>query len=467
MGTLDGKTHRHPRHRRRGAGGADRAAKAVRDAGAEVDLISLEEGEFQGFNHLDKGDTFTADKAVADADADDYDGLVLPGGVANPDFLRVDPDAVAFVRAFFDGQEADRRRSATAPWMLVEADVVKGRTVTSWPSLQTDLRNAGATWVDEEVVVDQGLVTSRKPDDLPAFCAKIVEEFAEGRHEDAPQPAGRRATSYADAAGAIPRAPGGHRRAHGGYWPHGAFDLDRRDLLRTGHRPGQALQRGQPQDRALPPAQRQVRRAHRPEARRPVDRRRGRLRRDRQGLRARARPLRGHRAGELERSSPKKTKTIEIEDFVELSEIDPIFYDHPYYLAPGPAARSPTGCCRGHARDGPRRDRAGGDPLQGGARRPAPDGRPRPGHVDDALRRRGRRPRQHRRDRGHGRRRGHQARARHRQAARRVARRARSSPTSTTTPTARRSSTSSSARRPARRSPCSRRPRRRRSRCPT
>ena len=169
--------------------------EAVRDEGAEVDLISLKKGEFQGFDHLDKGKTFTADKAVKDADADDYDGLVLPGGVANPDFLRADQNAVRFVRSFM---EAKKPVGAIChgPWTLVEADVIKGRTVTSWPSLQTDIRNAGATWVDEEVHVDQGLVTSRKPDDLPAFCAKIVEEFAQGRHERAPEPVGTGAASH-------------------------------------------------------------------------------------------------------------------------------------------------------------------------------------------------------------------------------------------------------------------------------
>ena len=151
--------------------------KAVEDEGAEVELLSLEKGEFQGFDHLDKDQVFTADKAVKDASADDYDGLVLPGGVANPDFLRADEDAVRFVRGFF---EAKKPVGAIChgPWTLVEADVIKGRTLTSWPSLQTDIRNAGATWVDEEVHVDQGLVTSRKPDDLPAFCAKLVEVFA-------------------------------------------------------------------------------------------------------------------------------------------------------------------------------------------------------------------------------------------------------------------------------------------------
>jgi protease I len=163
--------------------------KAVEDEGAEVELLSLKKGEFQGFDHLDKDRVFTADKAVKDASADDYDGLVLPGGVANPDFLRADEDAVRFVRGFFDAKKPVGA-ICHGPWTLIDAEVLKGRTLTSWPSLRTDLRNAGATWVDEEVHVDQGLVTSRKPDDLPAFNAKIVEEFAEGRHERAPEPAG-------------------------------------------------------------------------------------------------------------------------------------------------------------------------------------------------------------------------------------------------------------------------------------
>jgi protease I len=156
--------------------------KAVEQAGGTPELISLEPGKVQAFNHLDKADTFEVDHTAADAEASTYDALVLPGGVANPDILRTDQDAVAFVRAFFD----DAKPVAAichGPWTLIDAGVVTGRTLTSWPSLRTDLRNAGATWVDEEVHVDEGLVTSRKPDDLPAFCAKLVEEFAEGRHE--------------------------------------------------------------------------------------------------------------------------------------------------------------------------------------------------------------------------------------------------------------------------------------------
>jgi len=155
--------------------------EAVVDAGADVELISLERGEVQAFNHLDKGDTFPVDRTVAEATADDYDGLVLPGGVANPDRLRTDEDAVRFARAFFE-QDKPVGVICHGPWTLVEAGVLKGRTITSWPSLQTDIRNAGGTWVDERVHVDNGLVSSRRPDDLPAFCAKVVEELAEGRH---------------------------------------------------------------------------------------------------------------------------------------------------------------------------------------------------------------------------------------------------------------------------------------------
>ncbi|MDP9228123.1 MAG: type 1 glutamine amidotransferase [Actinomycetota bacterium] len=156
---------------------------ALEQAGAETDLIAPEAGQAQAFNHLDKADQFDVDVPVSEANADDYDALVLPGGVANPDNLRTHEDAVAFARSFF---EAGKPVGAIchAPWTLIEARVVEGRTLTSWPSLQTDLRNAGADWVDEEVVVDSGLVTSRKPDDLPAFNAKIVEEFAEGVHEE-------------------------------------------------------------------------------------------------------------------------------------------------------------------------------------------------------------------------------------------------------------------------------------------
>jgi protease I len=157
--------------------------KAVENAGGTPELISLEPGAVQAFNHLDKGDTFPVDHTAAEADAARYDALVLPGGVANPDFLRADEDAVAFVRAFFD-QAKPVAAICHGPWTLIDAGVVEGRTLTSWPSLQTDLRNAGATWVDEEVHVDSGLVTSRNPDDLPAFCAKLVEEIAEGVHEE-------------------------------------------------------------------------------------------------------------------------------------------------------------------------------------------------------------------------------------------------------------------------------------------
>jgi protease I len=155
---------------------------AVRRAGAEVELLSIAPGEIQAMNgEITPADRFPVDRVVGEASATDYDALILPGGVANPDNLRADPDAVAFVQEVF--------RAGTpvgvichGPWTLIEADVVRGRTLTSYPSIRTDLRNAGANVVDEEVVVDEGLVSSRKPDDLPAFCVNIVEEFAEGRH---------------------------------------------------------------------------------------------------------------------------------------------------------------------------------------------------------------------------------------------------------------------------------------------
>ncbi len=154
----------------------------IKDAGAEVELISLDDGEIYGYNHLEKADAFAVDKTIENADARDYNGLVLPGGLANPDTLRQNADAVAFTREFFT-QGKPVAAICHGPWMLVEADVVDGRTLTSWPSLQTDIRNAGGQWVDEEVVADEGLVTSRNPDDLDAFCAKAIEEFCEGRHE--------------------------------------------------------------------------------------------------------------------------------------------------------------------------------------------------------------------------------------------------------------------------------------------
>ncbi len=155
--------------------------QAVEEAGGTAHLISTESGKVQAFNHLDRADTFAVDSTVDDADATSYDGLVLPGGVANPDHLRTQPGAVEFIKSFVT---AGKPVAAIchAPWTLIEADVVRGRTMTSWPSLQTDLRNAGATWVDEELVVDttgpSTLITSRKPDDLPAFCQAAVDAFA-------------------------------------------------------------------------------------------------------------------------------------------------------------------------------------------------------------------------------------------------------------------------------------------------
>ena len=157
--------------------------KALDEAGAHTDVISIEPGKIQGFNHYDKGDEIPVDRTIEEASADEYDALLLPGGVGNPDVLRMDENVVSFVRDFFE-QGKPVAAICHGPWTLVEAGVVRDRTLTSWPSLQTDIRNAGGTWVDEEVHVDQGLVTSRKPDDIPAFNAKMIEEFAEGKHAE-------------------------------------------------------------------------------------------------------------------------------------------------------------------------------------------------------------------------------------------------------------------------------------------
>ena len=154
--------------------------KALEDAGATTEVVSIQEGEVQGFDHYDRADTVRADRTVEEASADDYDALLLPGGVGNPDNLRQDENAVAFVRGFFE-QGKPAAAICHAPWMLIEAGVVRGRTLTSFPSLQTDLRNAGASWVDEEVVVDGNLVTSRRPADIPAFSRELLKLFARER----------------------------------------------------------------------------------------------------------------------------------------------------------------------------------------------------------------------------------------------------------------------------------------------
>jgi protease I len=157
--------------------------KALDSAGATTKVVSPKPGSIKGWNHTNWGDPIKVDVTLESTSPDDYDALLLPGGVMNPDHLRTNENAVNFVRAFF---EAGKPVAAIChgPWLLVEADVVRGRNVTSWPSLQTDLKNAGADWTDSQVVTDHGLVTSRKPDDIPAFNKKMIEEFAEGVHEE-------------------------------------------------------------------------------------------------------------------------------------------------------------------------------------------------------------------------------------------------------------------------------------------
>ena len=155
--------------------------KALEGAGAQTELISIHPGEIQAFDHFDPAEKLKVDKTVEEVAASDYDALMIPGGVGNPDQLRGDENMVSFVRDFFE-QEKPVAAICHGPWVLVEAGVVRGRRLTSWPTLQTDIRNAGGNWVDEEVVVDSGLVTSRKPDDIPAFNRKMIEEFCEGEH---------------------------------------------------------------------------------------------------------------------------------------------------------------------------------------------------------------------------------------------------------------------------------------------
>lgn len=156
--------------------------RALDNAGATTSIVSPQVSEVLGWNHFDKGDLFKVDVTLTDADPADFDALLLPGGVANPDQLRIEPKAINFIKAFFSAGKPVAV-ICHGPWTLIEADVVKGRTITSWPSLKTDLINAGAKWVDEEVVADNGLVSSRKPEDLPAFNKKMIEEFAEGFHK--------------------------------------------------------------------------------------------------------------------------------------------------------------------------------------------------------------------------------------------------------------------------------------------
>jgi protease I len=163
----------------------EKPRKALEDAGAQVEVISIHDGEIQGFDHFEPANKVKVDRTVEEAQPDDYDALMVPGGVGNPDQLRGDENAVSFVREFAESKKP-MAVICHGPWVLIEAGVARGRKLTSWPTVETDLRNAGADWVDEEVVVDNGLVTSRKPDDIPAFNKKMIEEFCEGRHERAP-----------------------------------------------------------------------------------------------------------------------------------------------------------------------------------------------------------------------------------------------------------------------------------------
>ena len=161
-----------------------RPRAALDDAGAETTVVSLKSGSIQGMNHADKGETVAVDQTLGEAKPDDFDALRIPGGLMNPDSLRSSEEALEFVRHFFrEGKPV--AAICHAPWVLIDAGIIRGRTVTSWPAIKSDIQNAGAHWVDQEVVVDNGLVTSRKPDDIPAFNKKMIEEFAEGVHASA------------------------------------------------------------------------------------------------------------------------------------------------------------------------------------------------------------------------------------------------------------------------------------------
>ena len=164
--------------------------KALDDAGAKTVVVSIKAGKIQGMNHADKGETVAVDVTLAEAKPQEFDALLIPGGLMNPDTLRSTDEALEFVRHFFR-QGKPVAAICHAPWVLIDAEVVSGRTITSWPAIKTDVRNAGATWVDQDVVVDNGLVTSRKPDDIPAFNEKMIEEFGEGRHAVAARPAAK------------------------------------------------------------------------------------------------------------------------------------------------------------------------------------------------------------------------------------------------------------------------------------
>jgi protease I len=165
--------------------------EALENAGAETKIVSLKSGQIQGMHHADKGEKFDVDLTLQNAPPEEFDALMIPGGLMNPDQLRSTPEALDFVRHFFE-EGKPVAAICHAPWVLIDAGVVRGRTLTSWPAIKSDVRNAGGNWLNEEVVVDNGLVTSRKPDDIPAFNEKMIEEFCEGKH--APQPAGATVT---------------------------------------------------------------------------------------------------------------------------------------------------------------------------------------------------------------------------------------------------------------------------------